>query len=229
VKKNITLPFAMMATQVTQIMWAKLMIAMGEIDVKKINPSHFTTGVDSARIKIAGFDLQMKAAYPVEQVSWNDVQNFIEGLNLLSNADDQNTQSLLSELIPNHQKGDLYDFPTEVQWEFVMRNRGSANKLYFDRDDIEELSKYAWFDENSGKQTHKVGTRIPRKIDGNYYYDLEGNVFEWTKDSYTDFARVIRGCSWSSSAGKLTSGYRNYDVPGLRYSGLGIRLVRTRK
>lgn len=243
VETEITIPFAMMDTQFTQYIWARLTIAMGErTDLQKINPSKFKKGPDSIKMNIDGIDIQMKPNHPVENVSWNDVKEFIDGLNQLSSQGDSKVQGLLEELIPGHQNGDIYDFPTEAQWEFVMRDRGNANKLHFDRDDETEVPKYAWFKRNSGVQTHAVATRLARMIDGKPFYDLEGNVCEWVRDRYgaklpggTDpqgsaqgSDRVIRGGSWDIYERYLRSGYRHSFPPGYRGDILGFRLVRTR-
>jgi formylglycine-generating enzyme required for sulfatase activity len=242
-KTEITKPFAMMATQVTQFLWAKLKITMGERDQNKINPSQFKTGTDSMTVNIEGIDVPMKIGHPVEQVSWHDVKEFIDGLNLLSIADDVKIQAILAELIPGHQKGDIYDFPTEAQWEFVMRDRGNANNKYFDRDEETDLANYAWFDKNSGKQTHAVASLSPRVSNGKPFYDLEGNVLECTKDSWDGISsflggkdpigtngsyRVVRGGSWYYIAQGLRSGARSINDPGLRNGYVGFRLVRTR-
>jgi formylglycine-generating enzyme required for sulfatase activity len=243
VKTEITKPFAMMATQVTQLIWAKLKIAMGERDLSKVNPSKFKTGTGSMTVNVEGIDMPMKPGHPLEQVSWDDVKEFIDGLNLLSIAYDVKTQKLLTELIPGHQKGDIYDFPTDAQWEFVMRDRGNANKIYFDRDEETDLANYAWFDKNSGQQTHAVAWHNPRIIDGKQFYDLEGNVMEWTKDSWDGISsllggkdpigtngsyRVLRGGGWRYGARYLRSGDRAHGDPGGRDYDVGFRLVRTR-
>ena len=144
--------------------------------------------------------------------------------------------------MPGHKKGDVYDLPTEAQWEFVMKDRGNANKRHFDRDDDTDLAKHAWHKENSGKQTHAVASLQPRLIDGKPFYDLEGNVWERTKDRYDETLeggkdpqgpnsgsyRVIRGGSWGYNASGLRSGNRYDWGPGNRYSDVGFRLVRTR-
>ncbi len=242
VSTEITKPFEMMATQVTQMMWARLKIAMGEKDLDKINPSNFKTGTDGTTVNIEGIDVQMKADHPVEQVSWDDVKGYIDGLNRLSSSGDAKTQELLEKLIPGHKKGDVYDLPTEAQWEFVMRNRGHANKTHFDRDDESDVPNHAWFSGNSGNQTHAVATLQPRMIDGKPFYDLEGNVWEWNKDWYDGTLkggkdpqgpttpgsdRVRRGGSWFNNARCLRSGNRGSRGPGNRNHFVGFRLVRT--
>jgi formylglycine-generating enzyme len=242
VKTEITKPFAMMQTQVTQMMWSRIKVAMGEKDPDKINPSKFKTGTDSITVKIEGIDVQMKPDHPVEQVTWKDVQEFLVGLNKLSNSGDAKDQVLLGMLIPEHKKGDVYDLPTEAQWEFVMRDRGNLNKKHFDRDDAAELPNYAWYDVNSGHQTHAIATKKPRMIDGKPIFDMEGNVWEWNKDLYgmhlkggsdpqgsaNGSYRVIRGGGWGADAQSLRSGLRFDYGPANRKNFVGFRLVRTR-
>jgi formylglycine-generating enzyme required for sulfatase activity len=245
----------MMDTQVTQMMWAKIMIALGETDPGKINPSEFKTGPDSTTENIEGIAVEMKGNHPVEEVRWDDiVHRYIKGLNHLSSHGDAEMQELLQELFPGHQKGDIYDLPTEAQWEFVMRDRGQANKKFFDRDDEAEVRKHAWFNKNSQSEhypkgsTHAVATRQPRMIDVNGdgvrrpFYDLEGNVWEWMKDwidrtleggkdpqgPATGAFRVIRGGGWGNHALDLRSGYRWGHSPRSLNANVGFRLVRTR-
>jgi formylglycine-generating enzyme required for sulfatase activity len=256
VPTEITKPFAMMDTQVTQMMWARIMIAIGETDPDKINPSEFKTGLDSTLENIEGIEVEMQGNHPVEQVSWDDIVNrYIEGLNHLSSHGDLKTQALLETLFPGHQKGDIYDLPTEAQWEFVMRDRGQANKKHFDRDDETEVPKHAWFEGNSKSEeypdgsTHAVASRKPRMIDVNGdemrhpFYDLEGNVRELMKDYWDGISqlpggkdplgtsgsfRVFRGGSWLNDVQYLRSGYREIISPGIRFIQVGFRLVRTR-
>ena len=252
VDTEITQPFEMMATEVTQMMWARLKIAMGEKNLNKINPSYFKTGTDSRTVSIEGIDVEMKPNHPVEQVSYVDIQEFIDGLNRLSNSSDAKTQELLIKLMPGHKKGDHYDLPTQAQWMFVRLDRGHATKTYFDRDDQAELPNYAWFEINSGDQTHAVATLLPRLIDGKPFYDLEGNVSEWNKDwrdnwhegrveigkdpqgpPVGDF-RIYRGGHWNinawyTSVWQLNCSWCNtaYE-PQVSNLTLGFRLLRTR-
>lgn len=190
VDTEITKPFAMMQTLVTQWMWANLKIAMGEKEIDMINPSIFKEGEDSSVFKNMGGinkDIQMNADHPVENVSWVMIDDFIDGLNRLSKSDDLKIQKILENLIPDHKKGDIYDFPTEAQWEFVMRNRGRANQVHYNKSDDKELGNYAHYFANSKSDqypegsTHVVATKLPRMIDVGDgkkvpFYDLEGNV-----------------------------------------------------
>ena len=227
-------PFSMMSTQFTQMMWAALKIAMGEKDIEKINPSKFKTGDESLTIKFENFDVEMKPDHPVEQVSWVDVTEFIRKLNDLSKLDDPKTLNLLKKLIPDHQKNDEYDLPTSEQWEFVMRDRGKADDVFFDKADDADLSKYAWYDKNSENKTHAVAMLLPRLIDGKPFYDMEGNVWEWNKNIYESRGnggerRITRGGAFGFGVGHLRSSYIGGSKPDLAVDHTGFRLVRTNR
>lgn len=252
IESEITKPFAMMDSKMTQMMWARLKIAIGEKNANDLNPSFFKTGSESMLVKNidgSGVDVQMKPDHPVEQVSWNDVKKLINGLNRLSNSDDEKTQELLKKIIPDHKKGDRYDFPTDAQWEFVMQNRGNTKKMYFDRDDNTEILDHAWFAENSKSEeypegsTHAVATKKARLIDRGdgvevAFYDLEGNLSEWTKHATREILSKsdptgtpcyrIRGCSWNGPTPSWHWGRNSDGYPKTRYKGVGIRLVRIR-
>lgn len=134
-----------------------------------------------------------------------------------------------------------YRLPYSYEWEYVMRNRGKANGVFFDRNDENELNKYAVY--NTDKITN-VKTKLPRLIDNKYpIYDMEGLIWEWTNSyyngndylpidkygNYTDSGRVIRGGGWGNFARFLRSGIRYGYSPGGRYYVVGFRLVRTLK
>ena len=235
VETEIKKSFQLMSTQFTQMMWARLKIAMGEKDINKINPSHHKIGTESIKIKIENVEVDMKPDHPVEDVTWVEVVEFIKKLNVLSKSDDPKTQNLLKHLIPDHQKGDVYDLPTGQQWEFVMHDRGNANNVYFDKAEITELSKYGWYDKNSDDQTHPVARLQPRMIDGgdgirHPFYDMEGNVWEWNKsldDSVGSFI-VFSGGSYYQPADNMQSGLHVKPQPDERNYFVGFRLARTR-
>jgi formylglycine-generating enzyme required for sulfatase activity len=150
---------------------------------------------------------------PVETVSWDDAQNFINKLN-------------------EGNDGFRYRLPTEAEWEYACR-AGTTG------DYAGDLDSMAWYDKNSGAETHPVGTRQPN---GFGLYDMHGNVGEWCQDWYAEsyyasspasdpqgpgssFTRVMRGGSWDYDASFLRSAVRLGLSPGLRSSGLGFRVV----
>ena len=260
VPTEITQAFSMMDTHVTQLMWARLKILMGETDSELINPSVFSDGSKSVVVKVENEVLHIQPNHPVENISNIDffkdpegiskASEFITGLNNLSKNGDVQIQEKLKEIIPDHQKGDHYDLPTEAQWEYVMSNLGKVHYIHFNKDNDKGLKKYAWYDYKNGSdygwqgRTHRVASKKPRKIDLELlFYDLEGNVGDLTKDQWDGVSPlpggkdpigtegeylVARGGSWIHSSGQLNI-YHRWAVH--RYSGyhtVGIRLIRVR-
>lgn len=164
---------------------------------------------------------------PVEQVSWNDIQEFINKL--------------------NSKTGKNYRLPTETEWEYAARS-GGRNEKYAGTSNKSELKDYAWYDRNSGSKTHPVGQKKPNGLG---LYDMSGNVWEWVNDWYdSDYyknspknnptgpsngkGKVRRGGSWRNFySGGLEATYRNWSDPAYRskksdaYGLLGFRLVWT--
>jgi len=145
---------------------------------------------------------------PVENVSWDDCQSFINKLN-------------------NWVGKTMYHLPTEEEWEYACR-AGTMTKYYFG-DSLNQLGQYAWYDENSSDKTHPVGLLKPNTWG---LYDMLGNVWEWTGSWYDENreARVVRGGSWSNyyTGGdyRCANRFINY-LPGQRDNNLGFRVVRS--
>jgi len=124
--------FFMGKYEVTQAQWSEMM---------NNNPSEFK---DDIR--------------PVERVSWNDVQAFIQKLNI-------------------KEETNKYRLPTEAEWECAAR-AGSESSYCFGSD-INTLSLHAWYRKNSKDETHPVGQLKPNAWG---LYDMHGNVHEWCQD-----------------------------------------------
>ena len=120
--------------EVTQELWQAV---MGN------NPSHFTGN----------------PRCPVEQVSWNDCQKFLEQLNKLT--------------------GRNFRLPTEAEWEFAARGGNqSRGYMYSGSNDPENVG---WGYHNSGLTSHPVGMKSSNELG---IYDMCGNVEEWCQDRY---------------------------------------------
>ncbi len=175
------------------------------------NPSHFQKQF------IRKSDSSM---YPVEQVSWEDAVEFCKKL---------------SELPEEKKAGRVYRLPTEAEWEYACRAGSKA--AYSFGANSKTLGDYAWFGENSVRQTHPVGEK---KANAWGLYDMHGNVWEWCSDWYGKYpkgsvsdpsgpsdgsARVIRGGSWDSEAAYCRSADRIRGDPSNRYDSLGFRVA----
>jgi formylglycine-generating enzyme required for sulfatase activity len=173
----------------------------------EVTQSQWKAAMDSNPSSHQGEDL------PVENVSWDDVQEFIRRLN---------TQS----------GGAVYRLPTEAEWEYAAR-AGTTGPY------PGNLDATAWHVANSANQTHPVGQKQPNAWG---LYDMLGNVWEWCQDRYEAFGdgaqvdpvgpssgsyRVIRGGSVTFPIEQLRLADRGNNVaPGYRDRYLGLRLVR---
>lgn len=83
--------------------------------------------------------------------------------------------------------GEFFRLPTEAEWEYACRS-GSSEDYPFGTDTA-QLSKYAWYKDDSDDKYHKTGLKEPNAWG---FYDMLGNVSEWTLDQYDEnyFATV---------------------------------------
>ena len=134
---RITKPFYLGKYLVTQEQWEAVMDG---------NPSKFK-----------------RSQNPVENVSWEDCQQFLGRLNKRE----------------RNQSG-KFRLPTEAEWEYACR-AGSETKYCFG-DSAKQLGEYAWYrDSSGGDKPHPVGQRKPNAWG---LYDMHGNVWEWCQDWY---------------------------------------------
>ena len=188
----LTKGFWMAKTQVTQKQWVAI---MGE------NPSRFKGD-----------------NWPVEKVSWNDAQEFLEKLNEKIGSDDGGKMAL----------------PTEAQWEYACR---AGEPGPYSGGTIDEV---AWYGDNSDSKTHPVGMK---KSNAWGLHDMHGNVREWCADWYdaeleggvdptgpsSDWVRVGRGGSWNFNAFHCRAANRNSFLtpPDSRNALNGSRVARS--
>ena len=177
--------------EVTQGQWKAL---MGN------NPSHFSNCGDTC---------------PVEKVSWNDVQEFIQKL--------------------NQKTGKGYRLPSESEWEYACR--AGTNQTYCGSENVDSVAVYK---ENSGSKAQPAGSKQPNAWG---LYDMSGNVWEWTQDCWNDNyngapsdssawmsgncgQRVLRGGSWLNGAAITRAAFRLSPPASARVNDGGFRLAR---
>ncbi len=163
---------------------------------------------------------------PVEMVSWYDATAFCAKLT--------ERERLAGRIAPNG----VYRLPTEAEREYACRAWTSTRFSYGDDPQYTNLTKYAWYGDNSDGQTHPVGQKLPNPWG---LYDMHGNVSEWCQDRWSDQLpggigldpqgpatgsdRVLRGGYWPSDAGSVRSANRGAGGPDDGASHFGFRVV----
>ena len=178
-------------TPVTQELWSVVMNG---------NPSRFMNGPN-----------------PVDSVSWEDCQLFIERLNRMIGVN--------------------FRLPSEAEWEFAARGGVlSQNYRYSGGNTIEDV---AWYLNNSNCQTHPVKQKKANELG---IFDMSGNVWEWCQDYYDDYEighqilhdptgpiqgthRVYRGGCWCEKDDCRVTARRAGAPDFTSYGGLGLRLA----
>jgi formylglycine-generating enzyme required for sulfatase activity len=197
---TLTHGFYLQITEVTQGQWKALM---------EDNPSFFNGCGDDC---------------PVEQVSWNDAQQFIWRLNQLAGAK-------------------KYRLPSEAEWEYACR---AGSTTAFSSEGIMELecsqdsnlADIAWFCGNSAKTIHPVAQK---KANAWGLYDMHGNVSELCRNWYGEYPpnqvtdppgpasgidRIVRGGGWNDHGRHCRSACRGAISSGKSIYNVGFRLVR---
>ena len=114
--------------------------------------------------------------YPVENVSWDDVQEFIERL--------------------NDKTGKIYRLPTEAEWEYAARGGNqSGGYIYSGSNTLDDVG---WYEDNSEDKTHPVGMKKANELG---IYDMSGNVDEWVSDFSGPYNSSIQSNPIGSESG----------------------------
>ncbi len=202
---RISRPFYISKYEITQDQWQ---LVMGH------NPSRFK-----------------HRQHPVENVSWREVNDFIDRLNA------QTT-------------GAPYRLPTEAEWEYAARgpdgrrypwgNVFDASRLNF----CDRRCTYHWQDK-TGNDGYEGTAPVGSYADGVSpfgVHDMIGNVWEWVQDRYGPYEsgpakdptgpssgahRIMRGGSWDNNPGLCRTATRLHVGPEHRFDFVGFRLLRT--
>ena len=198
-------PLSIMDAPVTQRQWYAV---TGE------NPSFFKQRRYCMDGHVVMGGVELCPEHPVEMVSWEDIQKFIERLK--------------SEL------GIRYRLPTEAEWEYAAR-AGTVTAYSFG-DNPAGLKEYAVYMDPQN-QTRKVRSKSANSWG---LYDVHGNVWEWTEDVYVEKlaggigplentveCRTIRGGGWFGYSDYLRSSARCNEPQNYSSKLLGFRLARS--
>ena len=160
--------------------------------------------------------------YPVNNVSWMNVQRFIERLNAMT--------------------GKNFRLPTEAEWEYAAKG-GMLSKgyKYSGSNSIDEV---AWYAENSERRLHPSGRKKPNELG---LYDMTGNLWEFCQDdarmrpypdgprtnplvgsfekSGSSRAKITRGGGYEFDEDESLVFRRDGATPNVRMPDIGFRLV----
>jgi uncharacterized protein (TIGR02996 family) len=208
-KVEIAEPFWLGIYPVTQNQWQALMGS---------NPVWFArTGAGAEKMREIG-DAELEC-FPVENVSWNDAQEFLARLNARV-----------------RDAGWVYRLPSAEEWEYACRGpvtcRADCAFSFHAGEPSNSLSSLrANFDGNRPVSAEK-GPCLGRPTRVGSYpanrlgiFDLHGNVWEWT-NTPVGAVRVFRGGSWCLSGASCTAAFRSAYTPESRLNDLGFRLAR---
>jgi sulfatase modifying factor 1 len=229
-KVEITRPFYLGAHEVTQGQFARVM---------GYNPAFFASGgrgkfAVTYKWKPGGGKERVKgmatSSFPIENVSWEEASAFCKKL---------------SDLAEEKRAGRVYSLPTEAEWEYACRERGSAittfhqgNALSSRQANFHGAHPYGGAARGPYlARTTKVGSYKPNALG---LYDMHGNVWEWCADWYAPYddevkkdprgpvrgtSRVLRGGSWNDFAKDCRAGNRIRVEPKGRALNFGFRVV----
>lgn len=200
---EIQMPFFVGIMPVTQIHWQSVM---------NNNPAKFSQGW-SAGLR------------PIENISWDDAQLFIEKLN--SQHNDSPRLGLFGK----------WRMPSESEWEYIARAETMSRWSFGDNDS--ELDEFAWHAGNSGASTREVGQK---KANPWGIHDLHGNVSEWCGDDWAanyqqtprdqsaqkiagSTRKVHRGGNWYTESDSTRCAARGSSECDVGKDGIGMRLV----
>jgi hypothetical protein len=188
--------FAIGQVPVTELLYFVVALNIRGLDP---TPSHFRGGDGTVVLHLKGKSYALRPNHPVQNVTYGS--------------------ALMHARRASEKTGVLYEIPDELHWDFA--NRGGSETEYHFGDDARLLSRHAWFNQNSDKQTHAVGQLSPNAF---HLYDTLGNVSEWTSSLHNG-EQIIRGGHCLDFPQTMCSGFRWSASPSL-HDLVGFRLLR---
>ncbi len=157
-----------------------------------------------------------KKNMPMDGISWNQAQVFLEKLNTLTKKS--------------------YRLPTEAEWEFAAKGGNKSRAHWYAGGD--KLDEVGWYEDNSEYEVHEVGLKAPNELG---LYDMSGNIWECCEDEYKEYTsskpippelltnrpKVCRGGSCFDLQESAQVEYRRPVQPTKVEARLGLRLAMT--
>ena len=178
-------------------------------------------------------DFSSDPELPVEQVSFDDVQGFLQRLQRA------------------HTEGRQADLPTESQWEFACRAGNDTAYAFGETVSPHQVNyngDHPYGD--AAKGLNRIHTVRVKALPPNRWglYQMHGNVWEWCDDALRNYAdtavadgfaldpaglldlgptahRALRGGSWISRAGGVRAAYRRDSSRGAHRRTMGFRFA----
>jgi formylglycine-generating enzyme required for sulfatase activity len=179
--------------------------------------------------------------HPVNYVTYYEVELWLDGLNKLSRLQNTHIHKELEILFPGHSYGAKYRLPTNAEWELTARLGGVAEGNYSFGTSESEVPNYVIYNKNSVSNPEPIGSKKPVFYNGKPIYDIQGNVWVWTSDWYseqltggldpkgpaTGTLRRIRGGNWGNDEKiiSLNNSQFSFNPQGCSGGG-GFRIVR---
>jgi formylglycine-generating enzyme required for sulfatase activity len=209
-KTEIQEDFEIALHDVTQGQWEAI---MGN------NPSWFSRK-NGGREWVSDISDEELKLFPVEEVSWDDCQEFIKKLNEKERG-----------------RGYWYRLPSEAEWEYACRGGATSEAecsyhFYLEKPTNDLSSAQANFNGNGpfGRAPPGPWLRRPTRV-GAYpsnklgLCDMHGNVWQWTA-TVQGSDRVDRGGSWREAGPGCRAAERFALAPTVQGINLGFRLAR---
>jgi formylglycine-generating enzyme required for sulfatase activity len=248
-----------METQVTQLHWAQVMgdnpshFVNGpdsiEMEIRgnkiRMQPGHPVENITGWSALVFANRLSelngLKPAYDLSGIDFVDTS--VVGIKPTLEIDDILQVAAKGSLVPRFESSrpmfiaiEGFRLPTYAEQLYLMSAAGESLGQYYFGNDDNQLKYHAWYKENSEGTTHPVGLLQPMRIRTGIFYDILGNVSEWTFDLY-DRKRLEHSSKLSDSSSPVTGGsylsfsphFESHVTHRTASNNVGLRLVRTLK
>jgi formylglycine-generating enzyme required for sulfatase activity len=183
-------------------------------------------GPDANRSQFLGKDDEEKKKLPVDNVSWDDCQEFCSRLSALD--------------------GRKYTLPTEAEWEYACR-AGTTSPFWWGSSISTDQANYdgrSAYGPDGKKGPDRARTTPIDRFPANPWglFDMHGNLWQWCQDWYNPYpagpvtdpvdlkksasdARVLRGGSWHSTPSVCRAACRLRSGPANGFGYFGCRVA----